>query len=48
MLSTGGNEVDEAVASAVALLRSALDRDWAEINAGRLEELPPDGRARRQ
>ncbi|MGY1498849.1 GNAT family N-acetyltransferase [Streptomyces sp. QTS52] len=37
MLSTGGNEVDEAVASAVALLRQALDRDWAEINAGRLE-----------
>ncbi|MFY7567910.1 GNAT family N-acetyltransferase [Streptomyces sp. WI04-05B] len=37
MLSMGGNEVDEAVASAVALLRQALDRDWAEVNAGRLE-----------
>lgn len=37
MLSTGGNEVAEAVASLVALLRPAVDRDWAEINAGRLE-----------
>ncbi|MDW4908805.1 GNAT family N-acetyltransferase [Streptomyces sp. ADMS] len=37
MLSMGGNEVDEAVASVVALLRPAVDRDWAEINAGRLE-----------
>ncbi|WUW92779.1 GNAT family N-acetyltransferase [Streptomyces sp. NBC_01451] len=33
----GGNEVDEAVAGAVALLGQALDRDWAEIKAGRLE-----------
>ncbi|NEA67100.1 GNAT family N-acetyltransferase [Streptomyces sp. SID12488] len=29
--------MDEAVASTVALLRQALDRDWAEINAGPLE-----------
>ncbi|MEU6224668.1 GNAT family N-acetyltransferase [Streptomyces sp. NPDC047042] len=34
MLSTGGNEVDEAVASAVALLRPAVDRNWAEVKAG--------------
>ncbi|MFF3375642.1 GNAT family N-acetyltransferase [Streptomyces sp. NPDC002680] len=37
MLSTGGNEVNEAVAGLVALLRPALDQDWAEINAGPLE-----------
>ncbi|GAA3864695.1 GNAT family N-acetyltransferase [Streptomyces lacrimifluminis] len=37
MLSTGGNEVDEAVASAVALLRPVVDRDWADTNAGQLE-----------
>lgn len=37
MLSTGGDEVDEAVASVVALLRPTVDRDWAGINAGQLE-----------
>ncbi|WP_405771228.1 GNAT family N-acetyltransferase [Streptomyces sp. NBC_01538] len=37
MLSTGGKEVEEAVASIVALLRPAVDRDWADINAGRMD-----------
>ena len=37
MLSMGADEVDEAVASVVALLRPAVDRDWAGINAGGLE-----------
>ncbi len=37
MLSMGGDEVDEAVASMVALLRPVVDRDWAGVNAGLLE-----------
>ncbi|WP_105975202.1 GNAT family N-acetyltransferase [Streptomyces geranii] len=37
MLSTGGDEVTEAVAGLVALLRPALDRDWAKTGAGPLE-----------
>ncbi|MDX3455475.1 GNAT family N-acetyltransferase [Streptomyces sp. ME02-8801-2C] len=37
MLNTGGNEVDEAVASMVALLRPAVNRDWAGVAAGPLD-----------
>ncbi|MFK4145835.1 GNAT family N-acetyltransferase [Streptomyces sp. NPDC004065] len=33
----GGAEVEEAVAGAVALLRTATDRDWEQVRAGRLE-----------
>ncbi len=33
----GGDQVEEAVAGAVALLRTVTDRDWAEPRAGRLE-----------
>ena len=33
----GGERVDEAVAGAVALLRTAVDRDWDGVKAGRLE-----------
>ncbi|MCL8015089.1 GNAT family N-acetyltransferase [Streptomyces sp. AS02] len=32
-----GELVEEAVAGAVALLRSAVDRDWAGVRAGRLD-----------
>ncbi|MFA3876613.1 GNAT family N-acetyltransferase [Streptomyces sp. MMCC 100] len=37
MRSMGGEQVEEAVAGAVALLRTATDRNWAETRAGRLE-----------
>ncbi|WP_405536609.1 GNAT family N-acetyltransferase [Streptomyces sp. NBC_00075] len=37
MLSMGADELDEAVASVVALLRPAVDRDWTGVNAGGLE-----------
>ncbi|MEJ1200741.1 MULTISPECIES: GNAT family N-acetyltransferase [unclassified Streptomyces] len=37
MRSMGGEQVEEAVAGAVALLRTATDRDWAAVPAGRLE-----------
>ncbi|WP_395574189.1 GNAT family N-acetyltransferase [Streptomyces sp. BK79] len=37
MLSLGGDQVEEAVADAVALLRTATDRDWEAVRAGRLE-----------
>lgn len=37
MRNTGGEHVDEAVAGAVALLRTATDRDWEAVRAGRLE-----------
>lgn len=37
MLSMGADELDEAVASVVALLRPAADRDWTGVNAGGLE-----------
>jgi RimJ/RimL family protein N-acetyltransferase len=37
MLSLGGDQVEEAVADAVALLRTAADRDWEAVRAGRLE-----------
>ncbi|MGW8064965.1 GNAT family N-acetyltransferase [Streptomyces ziwulingensis] len=37
MRSMGGDQVEEAVAGAVALLRTATDRDWEAVRAGRLE-----------
>ncbi|MEU0738218.1 GNAT family N-acetyltransferase [Streptomyces sp. NPDC006134] len=37
MRNTGGERVDEAVASAVALLRTATDRDWEQVRARGLE-----------
>ncbi|MER7057554.1 GNAT family N-acetyltransferase [Streptomyces sp. NPDC000351] len=37
MRSMGGEQVEEAVASAVALLRTATDRDWEAARAGRLK-----------
>ncbi|MFC7881779.1 GNAT family N-acetyltransferase [Streptomyces sp. NPDC057376] len=37
MLTLGGEQVEEAVADAVALLRTATDRDWTAVRAGRLE-----------
>ncbi|MEV5014095.1 GNAT family N-acetyltransferase [Streptomyces sp. NPDC053780] len=37
MRTMGGEQVEEAVASAVALLRTAVDRDWETARAGRLE-----------
>ncbi|MFH9571990.1 GNAT family N-acetyltransferase [Streptomyces sp. NPDC017230] len=37
MRSMGGEQVEEAVASAVALLRTATDRDWEAAAAGRLK-----------
>ncbi|MFG2679395.1 GNAT family N-acetyltransferase [Streptomyces sp. NPDC048392] len=37
MRNMGGEQVEEAVASAVALLRTATDRDWQTARAGRLE-----------
>ncbi|MFC5217832.1 GNAT family N-acetyltransferase [Streptomyces coerulescens] len=37
MRHMGGERVTEAVASCVALLRSAADRDWETVRAGRLE-----------
>ncbi|MFG3162157.1 GNAT family N-acetyltransferase [Streptomyces sp. NPDC048232] len=37
MRTMGGEQVEEAVASAVALLRTAADRDWETARAGRLE-----------
>lgn len=37
MADMGAERVTEAVASAVALLRTAADRDWEGVRAGRLE-----------
>ncbi|UIX33072.1 GNAT family N-acetyltransferase [Streptomyces sp. GQFP] len=37
MLSMGADELDEAVASVVALLRPAVDRDWTGVDAAGLE-----------
>ncbi|MER7839363.1 GNAT family N-acetyltransferase [Streptomyces sp. NPDC096040] len=37
MRETGGDQIAEAVASCVAALRPAVDRDWTEVKAGRLE-----------
>ncbi|MEU6374573.1 GNAT family N-acetyltransferase [Streptomyces sp. NPDC046909] len=37
MADMGGERVTEAVGSAVALLRSAVDRDWEAARAGRVE-----------
>ncbi|MFE5259301.1 GNAT family N-acetyltransferase [Streptomyces coelicoflavus] len=37
MRTLGGEQVEEAVASAVALLRTATDRDWDTARAGRLD-----------
>ncbi|MEU6101551.1 GNAT family N-acetyltransferase [Streptomyces flaveolus] len=37
MRTMGGDQVEEAVAGAVALLRTATDRDWEGARAGRLE-----------
>ncbi|MGV9286679.1 GNAT family N-acetyltransferase [Streptomyces sp. NPDC003719] len=37
MRTMGGDQVEEAVAGAVALLRTAADRDWEGVRAGRLE-----------
>ncbi|TXS41093.1 GNAT family N-acetyltransferase, partial [Streptomyces sp. uw30] len=37
MRHMGGERVTEAVASCVALLRAAADRDWEAVKAGRLE-----------
>ncbi|MDT0613804.1 GNAT family N-acetyltransferase [Streptomyces lancefieldiae] len=37
MRTMGGEQVEEAVASAVALLRTATDRDWEAARAGGLE-----------
>ncbi|MFI7410524.1 GNAT family N-acetyltransferase [Streptomyces sp. NPDC049627] len=37
MRHMGGERVDEAVAGAVALLRTVVDRDWGGVRAGRLE-----------
>ncbi|MBV7696745.1 GNAT family N-acetyltransferase [Streptomyces sp. TRM70350] len=36
MADMGGEQVQQAVASAVAVLRTATDRDWRAVNAGRL------------
>ncbi|MET8246056.1 GNAT family N-acetyltransferase [Streptomyces sp. NPDC005202] len=33
----GGEQVEEAVAGAVALLRTVTDRDWEKVRAGRME-----------
>ncbi|MDL5202285.1 GNAT family N-acetyltransferase [Streptomyces sp. ALI-76-A] len=37
MRAWGGERVDEAVAGAVAVLRTATERDWDRVPAGRLE-----------
>ncbi|MFD4970855.1 GNAT family N-acetyltransferase [Streptomyces sp. NPDC058424] len=37
MRTWGGEQVEQAVASTVALLRTATDRDWDGVMAGRLE-----------
>ncbi|MFB6959137.1 GNAT family N-acetyltransferase [Streptomyces sp. NPDC056309] len=37
MRTWGGEQVEQAVAGAVALLRTATDRDWDGVRAGRLE-----------
>jgi RimJ/RimL family protein N-acetyltransferase len=37
MRAWGGEQVERAVADAVALLRTAVDRDWDGVRAGRLE-----------
>ncbi|MGY1997904.1 GNAT family N-acetyltransferase [Streptomyces rochei] len=37
MLTLGGEQVEGAVAGAVALLRTATDRDWTAVRAGRLD-----------
>ncbi|MFJ2016810.1 GNAT family N-acetyltransferase [Streptomyces nodosus] len=37
MRTMGGEQVTEAVASCAAVLRTALDRDWDAVRAGRLE-----------
>ena len=37
MRDMSGEQVNEAVASCVALLRTAADRDWKAVRAGRLE-----------
>ncbi|MET7981508.1 MULTISPECIES: GNAT family N-acetyltransferase [unclassified Streptomyces] len=37
MTDTGGDQVEEAVASCAALLRAAAGRDWEGVRAGRLE-----------
>ncbi|MFI2412989.1 GNAT family N-acetyltransferase [Streptomyces sp. NPDC018947] len=37
MRTMGGEQVEEAVAGAVALLRTLVDRDWEAARAGRLE-----------
>ncbi|MFE5396326.1 GNAT family N-acetyltransferase [Streptomyces sp. NPDC056568] len=37
MRTMGGEQVEEAVAGAVALLRTVTDRDWEQPRAGRLE-----------
>ncbi|MFE0510172.1 GNAT family N-acetyltransferase [Streptomyces sp. NPDC058964] len=36
MRALGGEQVEEAVASSVAALRTAVDRDWTQVKAGRL------------
>lgn len=37
MRGIGGEQVQQAVAGTVALLRTAVDRDWETVRAGRLE-----------
>ncbi|MGW3949624.1 GNAT family N-acetyltransferase [Streptomyces sp. NPDC004752] len=37
MCEVGGEQVDEAVAGCVATLRTAVDRDWTAVRAGRLD-----------
>lgn len=37
MRALGGDQVDEVVASCTATLRTAVDRDWEAVKAGRLE-----------
>ncbi|MFE9446674.1 GNAT family N-acetyltransferase [Streptomyces sp. NPDC006602] len=37
MLDTGGDRVEQAVAGAMALLRTTTERDWDGVRAGRLE-----------
>ncbi|MFJ8793325.1 GNAT family N-acetyltransferase [Streptomyces sp. NPDC102462] len=37
MQAVGGDQVNEAVAGCVATLRTALDRDWTAVRAGRLD-----------
>ncbi|MEU6610825.1 GNAT family N-acetyltransferase [Streptomyces shenzhenensis] len=37
MREVGGDQVDEAVAGCVATLRTAVDRDWTAVRAGRLD-----------